>query len=417
MNIPFFTSLSSQHIASRIKACRKQLCYVAPGIHEEPADAIVALRALKPDVRLTVSLDVDESTLRMGYGSLEAVEKLRSSGIEIGHSPGFRSAVLIVDDEGWVFTPTALYLQPEPQSEETPNAMCLTKEQIHATLIRLSPHAREEAIVAARTPGERSKLESTPLEIGELSLAEAQFSQVKSEIAMAPSVKFDLVRQVRVFEPYLQYVELSLTGAAIQRRRISIPESLQNLGSSEDLEGRLKTTFALVEKGGALSSKHLEDGLNKIRKELTPSLGQDHGRVVLKAAKPRLLERLELLRAELEEHQQKVRTELQGKLDESRKQVVDHYFPLAKNNPPDALIGGLLNITDESIQSWLESELAAVFPSAGELINRMAIEDRFKDVTFETLNRDDFLISVKTAFPRIDWDKAHREFKAAGEKQ
>ncbi len=45
----------------------------------------------------------------------------------------------------------------------------------------------------------------------------------------------------------------------------------------------------------------------------------------------------------------------------------------------------------------------------------MSLEDRFKDVTFETLNQSDFLESVKEAFPQIDWDKAYDEFKAAGE--
>ncbi len=37
------------------------------------------------------------------------------------------------------------------------------------------------------------------------------------------------------------------------------------------------------------------------------------------------------------------------------------------------------------------------------------------DVTFETLNRDDFLYSVKAAFPNVIWDKAYGEFRVAGE--
>lgn len=45
----------------------------------------------------------------------------------------------------------------------------------------------------------------------------------------------------------------------------------------------------------------------------------------------------------------------------------------------------------------------------------MKLDERFKDVTFETLNRDDFLESVKIAFPKVDWDKAYHEFRAAGE--
>jgi hypothetical protein len=143
----------------------------------------------------------------------------------------------------------------------------------------------------------------------------------------APPVQFDIARQVRVFNAYIQYVELKLSGAAIQRHRIAIPPSIQKLGGSKDLEGRLKTTFDLIEKGGKLSSKALEDTLNEIRKNFTKSLGKDHGRVALKAAKPHLEERLSKFRDELKVHQEKVEKELQGQLDESRKQIVDYFVP------------------------------------------------------------------------------------------
>ena len=105
---------------------------------------------------------------------------------------------------------------------------------------------------------------------------------------------------------YLQYVDLKLEGAAIQRHRVAIPPNIQKLGGAKDLEGRLKTTFDLIEKGGKLSSKALEDSLNEIRKNYTPSLGKDHGRVVLKAAKPHLEEKLKTFRTELEKHQETV---------------------------------------------------------------------------------------------------------------
>lgn len=152
MSTPLFTSLSSQRIAGCIARARKLVCYAAPGLHEEAAAALTALKSATPAIAITVSLDFDERTLRMGYGSLAAVEQLRASGIEPTHSPGFRSAVLIVDDEGWVFTPTALYLETEPQSDETPNAIRLTAEQVKEILLRLSPAAREEAIANASTP-------------------------------------------------------------------------------------------------------------------------------------------------------------------------------------------------------------------------------------------------------------------------
>jgi hypothetical protein len=60
---------------------------------------------------------------------------------------------------------------------------------------------------------------------------------VEKRLEEAPPVPFDAARQVRVFNAYLQYVELKLTGAAIQRHRIAIPSRIQTLGGSEDFDG------------------------------------------------------------------------------------------------------------------------------------------------------------------------------------
>jgi hypothetical protein len=325
--------------------------------------------------------------------------------------------VLIVDNNGWVFAPTALYLEAEPQTDETPNALRLTDPQIREVLIRLSPAAKRKAVTDAETPSEAARIEATQLEIGQEPITQHKLEAVKEAIRLAPPVSFDVARQVRVFEPYLQYVELKLSGAAIQRHRIRVPKTLQGLGAASDLAGRLRTTFDLVEKSSQLSSKVIEDELNEIRTNFTPSLGKDHGRVVLKSAKPHLVKRLAELRKKLEEHQKKVQTELQAKLDESREQVLEYYLPLARKNLPDALLGQLLTPQpdDKDIRLWIDYELKGVFPVAKELVQKMSLEERFKDVTLETLDRPDFLESVKSAFPHVDWEKAYEEFKAAGE--
>jgi len=156
--------------------------------------------------------------------------------------------------------------------------------------------------------------------------------------------------------------------------------------------------------------------LKEIRKDFTPSLGKDHGRVVLKAAKPHLERRLEEFREELRAHQEKIEEELQGQLDESRKQIIDYYVPRVVASPPNAMRGQFLQFGEAEARIWLEAELDRVFPKAEALIQKMELDVRYKDVTFETLNSKDFLDAIKKAFPRIDWDKAYKESLAAGEK-
>lgn len=414
-----FSALSSDRIAKLISSAKTRVVYAAPGIQDLPAVALVGLTQGLFSPYLTVSLDFDERTLRMGYGSLEAIELLRSAEIGITHSPGFRSGVLIVDDRGWIFTPIAHYLEDDPHSDETPNAIELSQPQVELFALRFCPATKFEAIHAEKDPDAATEIADLPDELGINQVDDDHFEEVKEAIKFAPPVKFDVVRQVRVFEPYLQYVEMKLSGAAIQNHRVQIPADIQKLGASADLEGRLRTTFDLLSRSSSLSSGKLEEELNQIRKDLTPSLGKSHGRAVLKSAKPHFEECIRTIRAQLVKHQEKVKKDLQSSLDESRQQVVKYYLPLAKANPPNAVIGGSMiqPPPDEVFEKWLNRRLENAFPTADELVEKMELEVRFKDVTFETLNEPDFIDSVKKAFPDQNWDKVYSEFRAAGEKK
>lgn len=412
-----FCSLSQDRLANLVSQAQRAVCYAAPGIQLDLANAMVKTAKRLGKEMLTVNLDFDERVMRMGYGDIGAVKLLLDAGIAVQSSPGLRTALIVVDNDGYVFTPTALYLEAEPADGAVSNAMRLSGEQLAQALARLSPAAKAIAVAQAKTPEAKKQIEDLALDVVCAPISARTLAEVTNSLKQAPPVSFNLARQVRVFEPYLQYVELSLSGAAIQRHRMAIPPSIQKLGGSKDLESRLRTTFELIEKDSTLSSKPLEDALNEIRKNFTPSLGKDHGRVVLKAAKPYLVERLRELRTKLEEHQKMVATELQKHLDTSRQQIVDYYLPRVIESRPDVLLGQSLNgeITETAAARWLHFELDRVFPDAASLIQEMKLDERYKDVTYETLNREDFLDSVKYAFPNVDWDKAYYEFKAAGQ--
>lgn len=412
-----FRVITTSSISLLIGTAQQRVCYAGPGIHLVAARAIVDVaRSLGPEM-VTVCLDFDEQVMRMGYGDIEAVRIIRDAGICVTNAPGMRTALVIVDDEGFIFTPTALYLEPEPSEIAAPNGMHLSAEQVTEALARLSPVAKAIAIAQARTPAERAHLEALPVEVGADELTSERFDGASENLKAVPPVQFDLARQVRVFEPYLQYVEVGLTGVAIQRNRLPIPANITSLGSRKELKGRLKTTFELIERDSKLSSKHLEDELNGIRKDMTRSLGKSHGRVMLKNAKPLLAERLTTLRAKLELHQKAIEAGLQKHLDNSRKQIVDYYLPLVVKNPPDALRAQLFGAKDlkEGAKAWLNHELDRVMPRAENLVQEMRLEESYKDVTYETLKAPDFLKAVKEAYPLVNWDAPYAEFLAAGE--
>ena len=377
MSEPLFLSVDSGRLAQQIAGAEQTVCYAAPGILPEPANSLAKLaRKIGPEL-VTVCLDFDERVMRMGFGTLDAVQTLRDVGIEVRSTPGLRTGLIVVDEAGYIFTPTALYLEADERSDMAPNAMRLSKHQVTEALARLSPAAKAIAVTLAETEDERERLRELAVEVPSENVEDSDVKAIEQSLEEAPPARFDVARQVRVFDAYLQYVELRLTGAAIQRRRLAIPSSIQKLGGVKDLEGRLRTTFDLLEKGDQLSSRRLENCLNQIRKDFTRSLGKDHGRVVLKAAKPILEERLATFREELNAHQQKVERELQGQLDASRRQIVDYYVPIVVSSPPDAMRGQFLKCDEPEARTWLDSELYWVFPRAEALVQKMQLDEPF----------------------------------------
>jgi hypothetical protein len=163
----------------------------------------------------------------------------------------------------------------------------------------------------------------------------------------------------------------------------------------------------------------IEDELNEIRRSLTRPLGKEHGRVILKSRKPLLENRLMRLRAKLESYQGELKEKLQKQLDASRTAIVNYYLPRVITNPPEAFLGQFPSDepTEEDARKWLIHELDAVFPGAEQLIKEMELDVTYKDLTFEILNRKDFLSRVQQAYPILDWEKPYKEFRAAGEKR
>lgn len=407
----YFSTLSSDEMAVLISNAEASVCFAAPGMHTPVADALVGVAGRIGSDLITVCVDFDERVLRMGYGDLEAIKKLQSAGITTQSSPSLRMGLLVVDDEGFVFTPTALLLEAENHDDQGMNAMRLAPQQAKEAMARLSPAAKAVALVMAKSDQERRHLESIVVENAPTAVPSETIEKIDKAIQEVPLTKFDVARKVRVYNTFLQYVEVELRNASIDKKRVAIPAEIQALGGGQELDGRLKSSFDLIAKNSSISSKPLNDKVAKLRKDFTPSLGKKFGRALLKAAKPQFEERIASLREELKEYQERVKTDIQVQLDGSRDAVVEYYLPLAKQNPPDAAVG----LFGSDVKAWLTHELDKAFPKADDLIKKMDLDVDFKDVTFETLQDPQFLEAVRRAFPGQNWDKAHDEYNAAGE--
>ena len=415
-----FESMSSKKMAGLIRRAKERVVIAAPALHDEAAQALVEFSKGNDSANVEVVIDCDDEVLRLGYGDMKAIARLNNAGIPLRQSTGLRVGVLIVDDEGWLFTPTALYVQAEVHSDETPNALRLSSQEAERVVQRLSIRANQEAKADHETSASGDREEEAPsIEVGLSEVSSQRIISVSRDLDQVPPVPFDVTRQVRVFQPYIQYVDISLRGCAIQRKKVNLPDSIMNMGAESQVRDRLKTTFDLIERGSAVSSKGLEDELNKIRDAYTRPLGKPWGRVLLRAKRKEFDKAIEEFRAKVSEHEQKVRKELQDHLKKSLGQVTDYYQPIVVENPPALLRGQIMTAkpTEEQAKAWLESELSRVFPESDTLLSNMHLDVHFRDVTFETLNEPGFGDALRKAFPFVDWDKPFNEFNAAKEKE
>jgi hypothetical protein len=71
MTDPLFRSLDSASIAEDLRKAQFSVCYAAPGIQREPADAMVEVAGKFGPECITICLDFDERVMRMGFGDLE----------------------------------------------------------------------------------------------------------------------------------------------------------------------------------------------------------------------------------------------------------------------------------------------------------------------------------------------------------
>ncbi len=402
-----FTSISSDKIIHIIKGAQDRVVLAAPAIFNKVADSIVEAAQLLGKENITIVLDCDEEVFRLGYGDFEAVSRIIEAGLNVRQAPGLRIGIFICDERAWVFSLVAKYVQPEVHSDETPNAIEITGNDIDRILSSLVPEGDSPQALAEKN-----------IEIGNEPVTDTVLQKTNDSLKIAPPVPFDIARQVRVFQPYMQYVEISLKGCSIQRKRVKIPKSIQKL-QAKDIEDRLQTTFDLIEKSSAVSSKKLEDDLNQIRDNLTKSLGKPWGRVILKSVRPLFDKRIKEFQECLEDYREKVKDEIEQHLEESKNQVVEYYLPLFEKDPPDALRAGLLytNPTKDDVRYWLKEELNRKFPKPEDVITDMRLDIQFRDVTYETLCEDGFFEAIQREYSSIDWKKTFEEFNAAKEKE
>jgi hypothetical protein len=396
-------ALTPSRMVTEIAAARERVVFAGPGMLGDTARAVANAAIRLSRGRIRVVLDCDDRPCRLGYGEIEAIRILRASGCELHHAPGLRIGALVVDERAWTFSPAPLCVEADRQNDESPNAVRLSAEEANNLVAALCP----EKIAG-------SHLQLVP-EVGGQPVTEQQLQETEQSLKEAPPLQFDLQRHVMVYSPYIQYVELSLGGCAINRQKVQIPRTILNLAPTNSaISKRITTTFNLIGKSSRISAAALEKVLREIRSTYLRHLSKHGGPVMLRSKRTEFDRRIEGLRKQVSAHQERVKKRIDTEIERSINQIVPSLVKLLIAQPPAELRGQIASSspTKQEAARWLYAELKGCFPSADQVLRKMELQCRFKDVTYEILKQDGFLEELKNAFPAVSWDKPVREFQA-----
>lgn len=402
-----FRTIKDEDIAKIIRVAKNRAFYAAPGVTDTVAAALIEARGRIERNRVRIVLDGSANALRLGYGQVDPMPMLLEHDVDVRTEPGLRLSLLVVDDFAVVFALPAMMVE-DPTIPRGPNALVLPFDQVAGVLNTVAPDY-------VKSTTSEASYSTAPPHIGQIPMTAAQVKNVEFELAKNPPQRFDLTRTLNVFNAYVEFIEVRLTGLQIARHTVKLPQDLILALRDEATSKRLRTSFNLLDGKSKVGqdAEAVEVQVRRLRDRFVRSIG-DTGAITLRSKRVEVDALIKSIQADIKKFRDSVVQRLTKEIESSRSKLVEGLTPALKRKPPQDLIDQVTGkIAVEHVKQYLTRRLDDVFPSAESVVGLMKLECVRKGVTYETLANGDFQKKVRSAFPYEDWDKPFSEFAAA----
>ena len=420
MSEKVFTNVNDDVLIQWIGAATKRITFVAPGVSDAVAKALVAQLDRIPTSGVNIVLDVDPEICRLGYGQIQGLEQIKAAadkkGILLLHQPGIRLGLLITDDASLIYSPTPLLIEAGSKTPDQPNGICLPKQNLptveQACGVGGAVLHREIGMDPAKTP---------------------DIEKVKEDLERNPPKKFDVSRAERVFNSRIQYVEFNFEEYRLSQKTVPIPPSLMGITENRELLTRWKNNFRLFSDGASyditrrvkgadgkmveemLSEKTLEDEKKALLKDfliVVPAFGS----VILRSRREEFDKRIAAFKERVDAFKEGVTQQIEVSLKKAKQSLIEQLVPHVVQHPPPewrkTMIGDKLSKAEAGER--LDEEFTGLFSTVSRIFNP-TVKVILKDVSYETLSQPTFLSALKKAFPSAVFFTLFKEYDAAPE--
>jgi hypothetical protein len=360
-------ALNEDLLTERIVRASQRVCFVAPGLYDWVAEALLDVGARIGWDRVYVVVDPDPYVVQVGYGTELALKRVCDRGVTVRKARGLRLGLVITDDRAAVFTPIALNIEAFPKGESSPNAIELSVEEARRILDAIAPSVAD---------GEAQEV----AEIGQEKV-EAEDLQILHKVLLeAPPVAPDLARQMWVLSSQIQIIKITFEGARLSQHRI--PLRAQQLGIEDaDLVRRISASFKLFEADihGLLAP--LRADLDRIKEVYQLKPVGDLGHVVLGRDRSKLENALRMFKNNVVIAQKGIEQALSEELENSRKRLKTMLVSKIQDREmSEAALERRLNYIIDSMK----------FPTADKVLSRIELDWSILNITSQMIEKKTF---------------------------
>jgi hypothetical protein len=382
--------LPEDEVIGNIRRAKESLRFVGPGLSKAAAVSLADQWMRLGPHAVEVVLDPDPELSRLGFCDGETLrilfETASSLGTTVWHRVGIRLCVLEVDGERIVYAPTPRLVE---ESEAETASIILSPNQ---------GESLDEQILAPR------EMSSGPL-------TDSIITRVEADLKDSPPQDFDLARQIRVLSTEFQFVEFSLKGAALSRKRVDVPTDLLGLAPDEKTKELLRANFQLIGKADEVSGETLMKRRADIEKDYLNTIAH-FGTVILKSNRSTFDNAVAELKKEIDSFQQNAEVKLTAAIDKNCTALCDRLLPEVMKMLPQRWVKTIgPNPSEGVVKKRLEKDLKSAYGDAKRHLGAISLRVVYKDVTSEMLTDSEFKRAAKEA--KIDVEGLHERFHAA----
>lgn len=419
-----FQAVNDDVLIDIISQVRDRLVFIAPGVRERVAKAIVdAAERILEHGTVNVILDVSAEVCRLGYGDIEGlkmVQKASGSSGFLSSQPGVRIGVLIADDDTLVYSPTPLYLEAEPE---------VAKEQLNFRDVDSDGQSENRKPVVKPNGILLKKSVPTNLanacaadgvylkrEIGMEPVKNEEIENAANSLAANPPKEFNVARQERVFSSQICFMELEVTDYKIASKRLELPPAL--FVADDETRKRLSNRFQVFDKNQLpndveykrkngrtvfLSYEYIDKRLKETRKDFLINVGK-WGTVMLRSRMRDFDNAVDEIVDMLRYYRERIKERCREIALKSFDRLVEEVSGKLIENPPIIWRNRLAGArTDEEKKQAVKELLADHFESEVEnAIQEFNPKTKKieRGVTYETFNDNEFINFIDKALGR-----------------